>query len=70
MRALVDIPDRQLAELQAICQAKKLSRAEVIRRALAAFIERNKATPASAFGLWASSTEDGVAYQERMREEW
>lgn len=70
MRTLVDIPDVQLGELGAICKAKHLSRAEVIRRAVAAYIERNRPAPEQAFGLWRDDAEDGVAYQERMRSEW
>lgn len=70
MRTLVDIPDKQIEELAAICDAKHLSRAEAVRRAIAAFIERNRAAPSQAFGLWSDHQEDGLDYQERMRSEW
>ena len=70
MRTLVDIPDRQVDALKTICAAKKLSRAEVIRQALATFIEMNKADQVSAFGLWKARKVDGLAYQEQVRSEW
>lgn len=70
MRALVDIPDRQIDDLTAICEAKKLSRAEAIRQAIASYIERNKPGAEDAFGLWKNRNVDGMAYQEQVRSEW
>ncbi|MGA3373542.1 MAG: ribbon-helix-helix protein, CopG family [Terracidiphilus sp.] len=81
MRALVDIPERQLEDLNAICEARKLSRAEAVRQALDAFIEENRPSREAAFGLWKGQSvylpgeseplpEDGLAYQEKMRSEW
>ena len=70
MRTLVDIPDLQLNELARICQARNLPRAEVIRQALAAYIETNKQSPTEAFGLWKKQAVDGLVYQEKVREEW
>jgi hypothetical protein len=81
MRILIDVPNHQLEELAAICAARKLSRAEAVRQAVAAFIEQNKPSRDSAFGLWKGQTvclpgdseplpEDGLAYQERLRSEW
>lgn len=71
MRTLVDIPNKQLSDLGAICAQKKLPRAEVIRQALDAYIKTNK-PPAGkqAFGLWKERAIDGVAYQEQVRAEW
>jgi metal-responsive CopG/Arc/MetJ family transcriptional regulator len=81
MRTLVDIPDRQLEDLAAICEARKLSRAEAVRQAVAAFIEQNRPARDAAFGLWAGYSNslpqdsealptDGLAYQESLRSEW
>lgn len=70
MRALVDIPEKQLNELARICEANKLSRAEAIRQAIAAYIENNKPCAAEAFGLWENDKVDGLTYQERVRSEW
>jgi hypothetical protein len=71
MRTLVDIPDRQLSDLNIICSTKKLPRAEVIRQAIKAYIDVNKAVPPSqAFGLWSQPLADGLAYQDKVRSEW
>lgn len=70
MRALVDIPDRQIKDLAAICALHNLSRAEVIRQAIATFIELKKPQPVEAFGLWKNQPVDGLAYQEQVRSEW
>jgi hypothetical protein len=81
MRTLIDVPARQLKELGVICAARKLSRAEAVRQAVAAFIEQNQPSLDAAFGLWKDRLvylpgeseplpEDGLAYQEKLRSEW
>jgi metal-responsive CopG/Arc/MetJ family transcriptional regulator len=71
MRTLVDIPDQELKLLNKLSEASDLSRAELIRRAIAAYLEPHKQSEVSeAFGLWSESPADGVAYQERIRTEW
>ena len=75
MRTLVDIPDEQIDDLAVICEAKKVSRAEVIRQAIAVYIGTNKLVPADAFGLWKAKQPDsivldGLTYQEQARAEW
>lgn len=72
MRTLVDIPDEQIDDLAIICEAKKVSRAELIRQAISFYIGTNKLVPADAFGLWKEKQPrmDGLAYQEQARAEW
>jgi len=81
MRALIDIPDRQLMGLSAICATKKLARAEAVRQAIDLFIQQNRPPSQDAFGLWKDRAailpgepealpRDGLAYQERLRSEW
>ncbi len=83
MRALVDIPDRQLNDLSAICAARKISRTELVRQAIDAFIRQNRPSCEEAFGVWKGQVaclpgekvavplpEDGLAYQEKLRGEW
>ena len=73
MRTLVDIPDDQIAELGKIAAAEKLSRAALVRRAIAEMLAARRARTSggieAAFGLWGEG-EDGLAYQERLRSEW
>jgi hypothetical protein len=47
------------------------SRAEVVRRAVAEYLQRNQSADGdAAFGLWQDRHEDGLAFQERMRSDW
>lgn len=72
MRTLVDIPNDQIEDLALICEAKKVSRAEIIRQAITFYIGTNKLVPADAFGAWKAKGQalDGLAYQEQARSEW
>ena len=70
MRTLVDIPDRQIKDLTTICEAEKVSRAEVIRQAIASYLEKKRPVTGEAFGLWKNRKVDGLAYQEQVRSEW
>lgn len=70
VRILVDIPDGQIKDLAAICETEKVSRVELIRQAISAYLEKKKPGTANAFGLWRDREVDGQAYQERVRSEW
>ena len=74
MRTLVDIPDDQLEELTKLAEREKVSRAALVREAVAALLAAKRKTGDdaidAAFGLWAGMEEDGLAYQERLRSEW
>jgi predicted transcriptional regulator len=71
MRTVIDLPDEQIEPLKELASALNISRAELIRRAVADYLCRFEA-PAddTAFGIWKQQGEDGLAYQERMRSEW
>lgn len=71
MRTIVDLPEEQLGALSRYCQEHGVSRAEAMRRALGAFLKgRGPAAEPDAFGLWADREEDGLAYEDRIRQEW
>ncbi len=70
MRTLIDIPDRQIKDLTAICKTENVSRAEIIRQAISAYLEKKKPGTAEAFGLWKQHKIDGLTYQEQARSEW
>ncbi len=71
MRTIVDIPEAELAPLNALCQSLRISRAEGVRRAIHGFVAQSRASEAGdeAFGLWAKGG-DSVDYQNRLRDEW
>ena len=71
MRTIVDLPTGQIDSLDEWCRREGVSRAEAVRRAVAEYLRKHHSTGSEqAFGLWRSSAEDGVSYQERLRREW
>jgi metal-responsive CopG/Arc/MetJ family transcriptional regulator len=70
MRTLVDIPEDELEELKLLSRSRKVSRAELIRQAVAGFLAENRAGLEDSFGIWHKRGVDGVKYQEKVRSEW
>ena len=71
MRTIIELPSDQLDALEALCKREAISRAEAIRRAVAAFVQQNGASAGRhAFGLWQDRPETGLEYQEQARKEW
>ena len=69
-RILVDISQKYLDDLGVMARAEKLPRAEIIRRAIASYVEQNKPVTADAFGIWRNRQVDGLDYQEASSAEW
>ena len=73
MRTLVDIPDDQIEELNRLAEREKVSRASLVRQAVADLLASKRQSGddaiAAAFGI-RPDMEDGLAYQERLRSEW
>ena len=71
MRTIVDLPDEQIEALKALSARENVSRAELVRRALAEFLARRSTHhDDDAFGLWRKHPEEGLDYQNRLRQEW
>ncbi|MEK1889147.1 MAG: ribbon-helix-helix protein, CopG family [Phyllobacterium sp.] len=71
MRALVNIDELQLRELDRLAKKERKSRAALIRKAIDDLIEKQSAERIDdAFGLWGERKIDGLAYQESVRSEW
>lgn len=81
MRTIVDIPDDQIKALDRIGTREKLSRAELVRRAVSRFLElESPKTPRpmlnDIFGIARTGDKrffdglDGLAYERRIRSEW
>ena len=70
MRMLVDLPEVELEQLNELSRTRRVSRAELIRQAVAGYLERNSVGLENSFGLWKKKAEDGVAYQDKLRSEW
>ena len=71
MRALVDIDDSHIRELDRLAKDQKRSRAALIREAVVDYLDKHaQKTAEDAFGLWGKRKIDGLAYQEKARSEW
>lgn len=70
MRTIIDLPQDQIDALARIAEREGLSRAELVRRAVALYLRTAGDETESAFGLWHEHGEDGLAYQDRVRREW
>lgn len=78
MRALVDIPDVMLRQLDALAARMEWSRAEAVRRAVTEMLDReaeaeraaDKAAIDAVFGMWKDRGMDGLEYQQVLRAEW
>ncbi|WP_235527177.1 ribbon-helix-helix protein, CopG family [Sphingopyxis sp. 113P3] len=72
MRFLADIPDCDVEWLDALAEEQGVSRAELVRRAVASFrAEVSGDAIDNAFGIWRDRADisDGLAYQRRLRGE-
>ncbi len=71
MRTIIDLPEDQLEALGEICAQKKVSRAAVIRQAVAGYIQQSKAGRGeNAFGLWKKKNINALKYEDKLRAEW
>ncbi len=71
MRTIIDLPPEQIEALKQMGIHSRLSRAELVRRAVAEYIGRHQLDQNdNAFGLWKDRVIDGVEYQQRLRMEW
>ena len=72
MRTIIDLPDSQIAALRELEERKKVSRAELIRQAVADYVVQH-AEAANAFGAWKlphRRAADALAVQRKLRAEW
>jgi len=72
MRTIIDLPEAQLVALRLLEVRKNVSRAELIRQAVAQYVIRNIETP-EAFGAWNTKNRksaDAVTTQQKLRAEW
>lgn len=72
MRTIINIPQRYIDALTDICQREKISRAEVIRRAIDNYLQRKTTSDDTdiAFGIWKTKISDALEYEDNLRSEW
>ena len=69
-RTIIDIPDEQLREIDRVCRALKISRAEAVRRGVSAFLERNQTVEENGYGLWRDAEVQAKGLLESIRAKW
>jgi predicted transcriptional regulator len=73
MRTIIELPDAQIKALREIEERHNISRAHLIRQAVAKYVVENTVAP-NAFGAWKKSPNaapvDSVALQQALRDEW
>jgi metal-responsive CopG/Arc/MetJ family transcriptional regulator len=71
-KALVDIPDEMIEELNKMAIDSHSSRSALIRKAIGFFIKQQlpKTSTKKAFGLLKNSKIDALEFQHKMRSEW
>ena len=70
---IITIPDSQVKILDSLSKKKDISRAEVIRQAIANYLSdytKVKKSYKSAFGIWKEQNIDSLSYQKKLRDEW
>jgi len=76
MAVLIELPEHQVVLLKQYCNEAQISEAEAVSQALSQFLARitekscRTLRKHPAFGLWRDNQQDGLTYQERLREEW
>ena len=71
MRTIVDIPRENLASLDILGAQERVSRTELIRRAIEDYLRAHTASdPKAAFGIWKKKPKNALEFQRQLRREW
>jgi metal-responsive CopG/Arc/MetJ family transcriptional regulator len=71
MRTIVDIPEKQLSALAALCSAHKISRAEAVRRAVDQLLKDSAENRKDVgFGIWKHKGINSRKFVDGLRLEW
>ena len=72
MKILIDVPKETVDQLQTLAERRRTSRAEVVRQAVARYVEMNQVAVAedSAFGMWKGKRQDSLTMEDKIRSEW
>lgn len=70
MRTIVDLPDAERDQLDALCRQRGVSRAEALRQALRLWLRQQTPSHQAVFGLWSDRPAGSLELQQALREEW
>ena len=71
-KALVDIPEDFIDQLDSLARKMEVSRAELIRQAIKSWLQVNREIDRNAFGILKKSSKkyEGLEFQRKMRSDW
>ncbi len=72
MRTIIDLPEQTVAQLDDIKSSEGVSRNELVKRAVTMLLKTYDKPEVNAFGLWGKEAQqqDGLTYQQNIRDEW
>ncbi len=71
MRIILEIPNEKVKELDRLCKAQKISRAELVRRAIDKYLlDTQLVRREASFGIWKRKKIDSLKYEASLRNEW
>ena len=71
MRTIFEIPDEKVKELDRLCKAQKISRAELMRRAIDKYLlDTPLVRREASFGIWKKKKIDSLKFEASIRKEW
>ena len=71
MRTILEIPNEKVKELDRLCKAQKISRAELVRRAIDKYLlDTPLVRREASFGIWKWKKIDSLKYEASLRNEW
>ena len=69
-RTIIDIPDEQLREINRVCRALNVSRAEAVRRCVNAVLEHNQTVEENGYGLWRGAETEARGLLATIQAKW
>ena len=71
MRTIFEIPDEKVKQLDRLCKAQKISRAELIRRAIDNYLlDTPPVRREASLGIWKKKKIDSLKFEALIRNEW
>ena len=70
VRTIVDLPEPERDQLDALCRQRGISRAEALRQALRLWLEQQQPQHRQVFGLWRDRSDDALTIQDSLLQEW
>ncbi len=71
MRIIFEIPDEKVKELDRLCKAQKISRAELMRSAIDKYLlDTPLVRREASFGIWKKKKIDSLKKEASIRKEW